>query len=342
MNVAGLEDGATWEYSTDGGSNWAAETGTSFELIEGTYADASIKVRQTDVAGNVSNEVSFNTSLEIDTVAPSFTSGSTGIPIHEGATEGDVVYKAVAEDVNSTVTYSLSGDDASSFTIDSTSGSVKTINTSASYEDKATYSFDVVAMDVAGNTATQTVTLDVKPLIVDLGLEGNLIAPVTVMIDGVYRTFYHWDRNTSGGAEGDNTIQHQLLDLYFNGGTSSDTTNDVSMRETVINGITLRVPTLGDPDHEEGTSISGVASGTAVSSTMENQTVYDGLLAIWDAHNGSSTNAGTNGMPAGWANAYYHSATSTGFNKHAMFHFGNGQFFDAGDTMESVTVFEVM
>jgi VCBS repeat-containing protein len=50
VTVSGLEDGATWEYSTDGGQNWTTGTGTSFELAAGTYED--VQVRQTDAAGN--------------------------------------------------------------------------------------------------------------------------------------------------------------------------------------------------------------------------------------------------------------------------------------------------
>ncbi|MGF7155192.1 BapA/Bap/LapF family prefix-like domain-containing protein, partial [Novosphingobium gossypii] len=51
VNVGGLEPGATWEYSLDGGATWTTGSGTSFELAEGTYT--GVQVRSTDVAGNV-------------------------------------------------------------------------------------------------------------------------------------------------------------------------------------------------------------------------------------------------------------------------------------------------
>ncbi len=54
INVAGIEAGATWEYSIDGGGNWRPGMGNSFNLADGTYAVGRIQVRQTDVAGNVS------------------------------------------------------------------------------------------------------------------------------------------------------------------------------------------------------------------------------------------------------------------------------------------------
>lgn len=52
IDVQGVEAGATWEYSLDSGVSWLAGLGTSFFLP----ADASygLKVRQTDLAGNLS------------------------------------------------------------------------------------------------------------------------------------------------------------------------------------------------------------------------------------------------------------------------------------------------
>ncbi|WP_208605441.1 Ig-like domain-containing protein, partial [Salinicola socius] len=54
INVGGLEGGATWEYSTDGGDSWTPGTGTAFELPEGDYTADAVQVRQTDAAGNTS------------------------------------------------------------------------------------------------------------------------------------------------------------------------------------------------------------------------------------------------------------------------------------------------
>uniref|UniRef100_UPI0011308683 beta strand repeat-containing protein n=1 Tax=Cobetia sp. QF-1 TaxID=1969833 RepID=UPI0011308683 len=57
VTVSGLEDGATWEYTVDG-ETWLDGTGTTFSLDEGIYAEGDVQIRQTDVAGNVSDEVS--------------------------------------------------------------------------------------------------------------------------------------------------------------------------------------------------------------------------------------------------------------------------------------------
>ena len=54
VTVSGLESGATWEYTTDGGTTWTQGSGTSFTLAEGSYGANDVQVRQTDTAGNTS------------------------------------------------------------------------------------------------------------------------------------------------------------------------------------------------------------------------------------------------------------------------------------------------
>jgi len=66
VEVSGLEAGASWEYSTDGGASWTAGTGSSFTLT-GDGAKAAI-VRQTDVAANQS-AASSTLSFTLDTTA---------------------------------------------------------------------------------------------------------------------------------------------------------------------------------------------------------------------------------------------------------------------------------
>ena len=66
--VSGLEEGATWEFSTDGGTTWAAGTGTSIALAAGTYAAGTVQVRQTDAAGNLGTAASLG-AVTVDTSA---------------------------------------------------------------------------------------------------------------------------------------------------------------------------------------------------------------------------------------------------------------------------------
>ncbi|OLO06322.1 hypothetical protein BTW08_18070, partial [Salinicola sp. MH3R3-1] len=81
VNVGGLEDGATWEYSTDGGDSWTTGMGNSFELPEGDYDADAVQVRQTDAAGNTGGSGNLG-AVTIDLTAPE-------APVIEGA-EDDV------------------------------------------------------------------------------------------------------------------------------------------------------------------------------------------------------------------------------------------------------------
>ncbi|WP_175767109.1 Ig-like domain-containing protein [Burkholderia ambifaria] len=63
LNLAGVETGATVEYSTDGGHTW----NTSFNAVEGVN---DVQVRQTDVAGNTTDPTSFSFTLDTSAAAP--------------------------------------------------------------------------------------------------------------------------------------------------------------------------------------------------------------------------------------------------------------------------------
>lgn len=63
VNVSGIEAGATWQYQVDGGGTWQAGVGTTFQLAEGAHV---YKVRQTDVAGNLSLYSPLSATLATD------------------------------------------------------------------------------------------------------------------------------------------------------------------------------------------------------------------------------------------------------------------------------------
>ncbi|WP_218023814.1 Ig-like domain-containing protein, partial [Halomonas halmophila] len=56
-------------YSTDGGTTWTEVNGTSFTLPEGEYAEGDVVARQTDPAGNTSDNGQLG-EVVIDTSAP--------------------------------------------------------------------------------------------------------------------------------------------------------------------------------------------------------------------------------------------------------------------------------
>ncbi|MGN6451115.1 MAG: beta strand repeat-containing protein, partial [Brucella intermedia] len=89
--VSNLEEGATWQYSTDGGKTWHDGNGASFELQPGVYGDGDILVRQIDSAGNVGPATSLG-PVNVDTTAPTTDVAITdpegdNIPTASGTTE---------------------------------------------------------------------------------------------------------------------------------------------------------------------------------------------------------------------------------------------------------------
>ena len=108
----------------------------------------------------------FNTkavTLTITDLAPVISSGSTGT-VNEGVSAGTTVYTAVAADpAGGTVTYSLTGTDASAFSVNATTGAV-TINGIPNFETKPSYSFNVTASDSSGAFNTKAVTVSVNDL----------------------------------------------------------------------------------------------------------------------------------------------------------------------------------
>lgn len=69
INVSGLADGASWEYSTDDGYTWQAGSGSSVAL--NGDGEKSITVRQIDTAGHTGNTAYL--AFTLDTAAPTAT-----------------------------------------------------------------------------------------------------------------------------------------------------------------------------------------------------------------------------------------------------------------------------
>ncbi len=117
----------------------------------------SFTVVASDGFGNDASQV---VSVSVsDATDPAFSSGTTA-SVTENVTAGSSVYTASATDA-SPITYSLTGTNATDFSINATSG-VVTINQSPDYESQTSYSFTVVASDGFGNDASQVVSVSVS------------------------------------------------------------------------------------------------------------------------------------------------------------------------------------
>jgi|GEM_PF-2792252 len=144
---------ASYTLTSDDIEQGRAEIALADSLTEGDY---SIIAVITDRAGNDS-DASESATLQIDITAPVIT--STGSPtVTENSDTDTVIYTATSNDVNASFT--LTGIDAALLAIDETSGEV-TLQAAADYETQTSYSFNVVATDMAGNHSEQAVTLSV-------------------------------------------------------------------------------------------------------------------------------------------------------------------------------------
>ncbi|WP_130470526.1 DUF4347 domain-containing protein, partial [Candidatus Magnetaquicoccus inordinatus] len=96
--------------------------------------------------------------------APSISSGAVG-SVAENAATSTVIYTATGSDPDAgdTLSYTLGGADAALLNINSATGAV-TLQSSANYESKASYSFTVIATDGGSLTASQAVTISVNDL----------------------------------------------------------------------------------------------------------------------------------------------------------------------------------
>jgi hypothetical protein len=266
--------------------------------------------------------------------APVITSAATA-RVWEGHGTSIAAYDAQSNvEGGDGATYTLGGAHASLFNINASTG-VVTFKVNPSVTSDTVYNIEITATNAAGSDM-QAVDITVRDLAptISLGTWGQLIAPVVV--EG--KTYYVWDRN-GNGSHGD-SFTHDELDAIFrydiNGvletagnAVGSVGNTDNTYRYATINGVQVALPVYGSTMSGINASPTGVyKNGTAVDNGTQNNSTYDGLLAIWDAHNGNGTATDTNGSPPGWAgdwaNGYYWSATPTGAEAHAAVYLRSG------------------
>lgn len=132
------------------------------------YADfnmAFFKVRATDSAGNFQTRtVRLDITEEVDAEPPVITSSPVATSVNENTPEGQVIYTATAtENTATAVQFSLKDDSDEDVSIDAVTGEV-TLNVSPNFENKPKHVFTVIATDVAGNSASKIVTLNINNL----------------------------------------------------------------------------------------------------------------------------------------------------------------------------------
>jgi hypothetical protein len=174
FRVVGLEPGASWSYSVDGGESWDVGSGSTFFVGDDQYAAGKIRVRQTDAADNESPVYSNTSVISIDSAADEL--------IIDEVTGDDLVSLA---EKNANVTVTGTFEPGSSVAV--TWGSVVKNAAPADAEGKWSVTFlasevpadgkrsiTASATDIAGNSATfipRLITIDTaapNPLVVQL------------------------------------------------------------------------------------------------------------------------------------------------------------------------------
>jgi hypothetical protein len=155
VNISGLDAGATWQYSVNGGSNWLAGSGTSFSVAPGTYGAGSILARQSDLIGNTSANGTLG-AITIDTTAPAVRSVvATGSGISSG--NGNInAGKVVTLTVNTSEPVTISGGTPS---LSLNSGGSATY-TSGSGTASLVFSYTVAAGHNSGDLAITALNLN--------------------------------------------------------------------------------------------------------------------------------------------------------------------------------------
>ncbi|MEY3042522.1 MAG: hypothetical protein RLZZ174_1604, partial [Pseudomonadota bacterium] len=169
ITVSGLEAGASYEFSVDGGSTYSAGTGTSFSVAAGTYAEGQVRVRQTDSAGNVSAEgqltgFTVDDSFVVDQTAPAATITLAAETVAVGATlAGEITFSEAPINFSSADITVPTGLSVASLTAKAGSdGKVYSLVLSAddnvAATDSAIVSLGVGFEDRAGNAPTEAVS----------------------------------------------------------------------------------------------------------------------------------------------------------------------------------------
>ena len=222
VNVTGIEQNATWQYSTDG-TTWTNGTGSTFKVTGD--GQKSVQVRQTDVAGNVSANSSLTFTLDSTATAPTL----------QLATDSGITGDNITNDGTVNVT-GLEKDATWQYSTDGTTWT-NGAGTSFKVTGDGQKSVQVRQTDVAGNvsanssltfTLDSTATAPTLQLATDSGIAGdNITNDGTVNVTGIEQNAT-WQYSTDGTA-------------WTNGtGTSFKVTGDgqksVQVRQTDVAG----------------------------------------------------------------------------------------------------------
>ncbi|MDY7788249.1 Ig-like domain-containing protein, partial [Burkholderia ubonensis] len=264
LNLTRVENGATVEYSIDGGYTWS----TSFSAVEGVN---DVQVRQTDVAGNTSSATSFSFTLDTSAAAP-----GVALATDSGSSASDHVTNVgtlnlSGVETGATVEYSTDGGHTWNTSFSATEGlndvQVRQTdiagNTSAATSFSFTLDTSAAAPGVALTTDSGSSTSDHVTNVGTLNLTGvENGAAVEYSIDGGHT----WSTSFSA-TEGLNDVQVRQTDVAGNtsSATSFSFTLDTSAAAPGVALTTDSGNSAGDHITNVGTlNLTGVETGATV------------------------------------------------------------------------------
>ncbi|WP_232467551.1 Ig-like domain-containing protein, partial [Burkholderia ubonensis] len=264
LNLTGVENGATVQYSVDNGAHWS----TSFSAVEGLN---DVQVRQTDIAGNTSSATSFSFTLDTSAAAP-----GVALAVDSGSSAIDHVTNVgtlnlTGIETGATVQYSVDNGAHWSTSFSAVEGvnnvQVRQIdiadNTSSATSFSFTLDTSAAAPGVALTTDSGSSAVDHITNVGTLNLSGvETGATVEYSTDGGHT----WSTSFSA-TEGLNDIQVRQTDIA--GNTSSATSFSFTLdTSAAAPGVELAVDSGSSAvDHvtNVGTlNLSGVEAGATV------------------------------------------------------------------------------
>jgi large repetitive protein len=176
------------------------------------------------------------------------------------------------------------------------------------------------------------------PATIDLGVDGQLIAPY--LVEGKW--YYAWDRNKDGQHTSLDNWSFQNFEATFFGSNVGNVVNE-NNRTFVVNGVTLRLPTLGSDSPSSFSAnefrFNETSWGQATSgwnTTPNSNMIYDDFMAIQDSRDGL-------GLVPGWISGAVWTATPAGLDLNFR-HFLNSNVANASSHFvdNRAYVFEVV
>ncbi|MDH2375386.1 Ig-like domain repeat protein [Cobetia sp. 3AK] len=178
--VSGLEDGATWEYSVNGGVDWQEGTGNSFILDEAVYTTGDVQARQSDVAGNTS-ETGDLEGLTVDTTPPVTPTISLTTDTNIDGDNITSIGEVTVDGLEDTATWEYSIDGGNTWeigigaTFDLDQGIYNDDSVQVRQSDLAGNTSDIVALNVEVDVLAPTTTVTIDAISEDTGTAGDFI-----------------------------------------------------------------------------------------------------------------------------------------------------------------------